>query len=65
MCIRDSKYIVKYMQEHGAEWFFEHTGVVLIQADDRTVMGLIARNTVGEYINSQRAKVLSLSLIHI
>ena len=47
------------MQERGAEWFFEHTGVVLIQADDRTVMGLIARNTVGEYINSQRAKVLS------
>lgn len=44
------KYIVKYTQEHGAEWFFEHTGVVLVQADDGTVTGLIAKNAEGEYV---------------
>lgn len=49
------------MQEHGAEWFFEHTDVVLIQADDRTVMGLIARNTVGEYIKFTASKGIILS----
>jgi hypothetical protein len=28
------KYIVRYTQENGTDWYFEHNGTVLVQDDD-------------------------------
>ncbi|BDE97814.1 FAD-binding protein [Raoultibacter timonensis] len=44
------KYIVQHTQENGGEWFFEHTGIVLVQNDAGEVTGLIAQNADGSYI---------------
>lgn len=45
------KYICYYCQEHGATWYFEHTGTVLTQNDAGDVTGVIAEdvNNPGKY----------------
>ena len=45
------KYILYYCQEHGATWYFEHTGVVLTQNEAGDVTGVIADdvNNPGKY----------------
>jgi len=45
------KYILYYCQDHGATWYFEHTGVVLVQNDNGDVTGVIAEevNNPGKY----------------
>ena len=50
------KYIVKYAQEHGATWYFEHTGVVLVQNESGDVTGLIATDVEGKYVKFNAAK---------
>ena len=54
------KYIVQHTQENGGEWFFEHTGVVLVQNDSGDVTGLIAQDADGKYIkfNANKGVVL-------
>ena len=55
------KYIVQYTQENGATWYYEHTGVVLVQDDDGAVTGLIATNADGEYVQFNAAKGVILA----
>ncbi|MDR1422276.1 MAG: FAD-binding protein, partial [Coriobacteriales bacterium] len=43
------KYIVQYAQEHGATYYFEHTGIVLTTDDSGAVTGLIAQDVEGNY----------------
>jgi hypothetical protein len=43
------KYIVKYVQEHGATYYWEHTGIVLTTDESGTVTGLIAQDAEGKY----------------
>ncbi|MBN1316161.1 MAG: FAD-binding protein [Anaerolineales bacterium] len=45
------KYLLYYCQDNGATWYFEHTGVVLVQNDAGDVTGVIAEdvNNPGEY----------------
>ena len=50
------KYIVQYTQENGADWYFETTGVVLVQNDDGDVTGMIAQDADGNYIQFNAAK---------
>lgn len=54
------KYIVKHTQENGAEWFFQHTGTVLVQNDAGDVTGLIAEGPDG-YVkfNANKGVVLA------
>lgn len=42
------KYIVRHTQENGAQWFFEHTGIVLEQNESGDVTGLIAEGPDGQ-----------------
>ena len=56
------KYIVRYTQEHGADWYFEHTGVVLTQNEDGDVTGLIATDADGNYVKFNAAKGVILVL---
>ena len=44
------KYIVKYTQENGADWYFEHSGVVLVQNENGDVTGMIAKDAEGSYV---------------
>ena len=46
-----NKYILYYTQEHGADWFFEHRGVVLEQNGAGDVTGVLAEdlNAPGGY----------------
>lgn len=55
------KYIVKYTQEHGATWYFEHTGVELVQNEAGDVTGLIATDADGKYVqfNAKKGVVLA------
>lgn len=55
------KYIVKYTQENGAEWYFEHSGVVLVQNEAGDVTGLIAKDAEGKYVkfNCNKAVILA------
>lgn len=55
------KYIVKYTQENGADWYFEHSGVVLVQNDNGDVTGLIAKDPDGNYVkfNCNKAVILA------
>ncbi len=55
------KYIVRYTQEHGADWYFEHTGVVLTQNEDGDVTGLIATDADGNYVKFNAAKGVILA----
>ena len=50
------KYIVKYTQDNGATWYFEHTGVVLVQNESGDVTGLIATDAEGKYVKFNAAK---------
>ena len=50
------KYIVQYTQENGATWYFEHTGVELVQNEDGDVTGLIATDADGNYVQFNAAK---------
>jgi hypothetical protein len=43
------KYIVKYAQDKGAKYFFEHTGLVLTTDASGAVTGLIAEDAQGAY----------------
>lgn len=54
------KYIVKYTQDHGATWYFEHTGVVLAQNESGDVTGLIATDGDGKYVkfNAKKGVIL-------
>ena len=54
------KYIVQHTQENGAEWFFEHTGVVLEQSDSGDVTGLIAEGPDG-YVRFNASKGVVLA----
>ncbi len=55
------KYIVKYTQENGATWYFEHTGVELVQNEDGDVTGLIATDADGNYVQFNAAKGVVLA----
>ncbi|NCB51462.1 MAG: FAD-binding protein [Clostridia bacterium] len=50
------KYIVRYTQENGTDWYFEHTGVVLVQDADGKVTGLIAQTADGSYVKFNASK---------
>ncbi|WP_270299721.1 FAD-binding protein, partial [Eggerthella sinensis] len=54
------KYIVKHTQENGAEWFFQHTGTVLVQNDAGDVCGLIAKGPDG-YVKFNATKGVVLA----
>ena len=45
------KYMVYHCQDNGATWYYEHTGVVLVQNDAGDVIGVIAEdvNNPGQY----------------
>ncbi|NTU88524.1 MAG: FAD-binding protein, partial [Actinobacteria bacterium] len=50
------KYIVQYAQENGATYYFEHTGIKLVQDESGAVTGLIAQNAEGKYIKLNATK---------
>lgn len=58
-----NKYICYYAQEHGATWYFEHTGVVLVQDAGGHVTGVIAEdlNSPGTYkqFNARQGVVMA------
>lgn len=58
-----NKYICYYCQEHGATWYFEHTGVVLVQNEAGDVIGVIAEdvNNPGQYkkFNAKKGVVVA------
>lgn len=54
------KYIKQYTEEHGATWYFEHTGVELVQDADGRVTGLIATDSEGAYVQFNAAKAVVL-----
>jgi succinate dehydrogenase/fumarate reductase flavoprotein subunit len=43
------KYMVRYAQDNGVQYFWEHTGVVLTQDSSGAVTGLIAQDAEGNY----------------
>ena len=55
------KYIVQYTQENGATWYFEHTGVELVQNEAGDVTGLIATDADGNYVQFNAAKGVILA----
>ena len=50
------KYIKQYTEENGATWYFEHTGVELVQNEAGDVTGLIATDADGNYVQFNAAK---------
>ena len=55
------KYIVQHTQENGAEWLFEHTGVVLVQDDAGKAVGLIGQDPDGNYVKLNASKGVVLA----
>jgi hypothetical protein len=55
------KYIVKYAQDNGAEYFFEHTGVKLVTDASGVVTGLIAQDAEGNYKQFNASKGVLLA----
>lgn len=55
------KYAVKYAQDSGAEYFFEHTGIKLVTDDSGAVTGLIAQDKDGAYkqFNTRKGVLLA------
>lgn len=43
------KYMIRHGEDNGAEFFWEHTGIVLRQDDSGAVTGLIAQDADGNY----------------
>lgn len=58
-----SKYMCYYTQDHGATWYFEHTGIVLVQNADGAVTGVIVEdlNSPGTYkqFNARKGVVVA------
>jgi succinate dehydrogenase/fumarate reductase flavoprotein subunit len=40
----------QYTKDHGAEWYYEHSAVVLTQDENGAVTGAIVKNAEGKYI---------------
>jgi succinate dehydrogenase/fumarate reductase flavoprotein subunit len=55
------KYIVQHAQEHGATYYFEHTGVVLTTDSSGAVTGLIAQDESGKYKKFTARKAVLLA----
>jgi len=55
------KYIVRHAQENGATYYFEHTGIVLVQDASGAVTGLIAQDAEGTYkqFNAKKGVLLA------
>ena len=48
----------QYSKDNGAEWYYEHTAVVLTQDDAGAITGAIVQDTEGNYIKFNAPKVL-------
>ena len=55
------KWIVRYTQEHGADWYFQTTGIELVQNEAGDVTGLIAQTNDGAYVqyNAKKGVILA------
>ena len=55
------KWIVRYVQDNGGQYFFEHTGVKLVTDESGAVTGLIAQDAEGNYkqFNAKKGVLLA------
>ena len=55
------KYMVKYAQDNGAEYFFEHAGVKLLTDSSGAVTGIIVQDASGKYkqFNAKKGVLLA------
>ena len=54
-------YCMLASQDLGADWYFGHTGVVLVQDDEDAVTGAIAQTADGSYVQFNAAKGVLLA----
>ena len=54
-------YCMLASQDLGADWYFGHTGIVLVQDEDGAVTGAIAQTAGGDYVQFNAAKGVLLS----